>query len=64
MGRICGPVNFGTIEITKEKAVGTVFDEFSEGTYEGCGIGEWRVGTTGMHELVLSGQCFLRVHMQ
>ncbi len=28
-GRICWPVNFGTIKITKEEAVGSAWDEFS-----------------------------------
>ncbi len=45
-GRMCGPVNFWTIKITKEKAVREMCDKFSEGTQESCGIGEWRVGTT------------------
>ncbi len=43
---MCWPVNFETIKITKEKAVGAVCDEFSEGTKNGVGIGGGRVGTT------------------
>ncbi len=35
-GGICGPVNFGTIKITKEKAVGTMCDKFRGGTQGGC----------------------------
>ncbi len=45
-GRISGPVNFGTIKIATEKAVGAVCDEFGKGTQEGCGIDGWSVGTT------------------
>ncbi len=31
-GRICGPVNFGTIKTSKEKAVGAVCDKFGKDT--------------------------------
>ncbi len=30
VGRICGPVNFGTVNISKVKAVAVVCDEFGK----------------------------------
>ncbi len=31
-GRICGPVNFGAVKVSKEIAIEAMCNEFSEGT--------------------------------